>query len=269
MQGPPPGFGAPQSSNGTAPLGLPSHSGSDSSAATQHDQQAQHWPASQEGQQHWLSFHQSHSSPQAASTQHSPSRLHQAGSAGPPSYHSDAFAMPGLSNLQNMRQQASSDHSLFSGSSNPPGFPQSQFRQRSRFHFAQDQSAALGPDPASPLLFSSLVSPGPQQHSSPFQYGHDHAQHHRQQSDRHLFPLGSDLAGASLFSGHPGMPSSGSVPTHQRSMHLATSLHEADVDTGISGGMIGQSGLMPAVCIHVHATSLPHSRHAHTAHSQR
>ena len=238
VQGPPPGFGAPPSSNGTAPLGLPSHSGSDSSAATLHDQKAQHRPPSQDAQQHWLNFHQSHSSPQAADTQHSPPGLHHAQSAGATGFQSDAFAMPGVSNLQNMRQQAGGDHSLFSGSSNPPGFPQSQFRQRSRFHFAQDQSAALGPDPASPLAFSSLVSPALQQQSSPFHYGHDQTQHHKQHSDHHLFPSASNHSAAPLFSGHNGMPSSSSVP-HQLSMQLATSLHEGDVGNG-------QSGLLPA-----------------------
>lgn len=222
LQGPPPGFGMAPASNGNAPPGFPSHSGSDGSVTSMYDQQAHHWPPSQDAQQHWSHFQQSYSSPCAAGTQGNALSLHHSHSAGPSRFQAEPFAMPGLSNLQSMRQQPGTDHSLFSGSSNMPGFPPSQFRQRSRFQFAQDQSAALTPDFASPSMFSSLVSPALQQHSNATSthQGHDHLQHGRQHPDHHVFSSSSGFCEDSLFSGQSGMSKPNSVP-HQLSTHMA------------------------------------------------
>lgn len=233
MQGPPPGFGAAPASNGNAPPGFPSHSGSDGSVTSMHDQHAHHWPPSQDAQQHWSHFQQSHSSPSAAGSQGNTLGLHHSHSAGPTGFQAEPFAMPGLSNLQSMRQQPGTDHSLFSGSSNVPGFPPSQFRQRSRFQFAQDQSAALAPDFASPSMFSSLVSPALQQPSNAtsVHHGHDHLQHGSHHPDHHLFSSNSGFSGRSLFSGPPGMSKPNSVP-HQLSAHMAVGSPGGDAGNG-------------------------------------
>ena len=235
LQGPPPGFGAAPASNGNAPPGFPSHSGSDGSGASMHDQHARHWPPSQDAQQHWSHFQQSHSSPSAAGTHGNALGLHHSHSAGLTGLQAEPFAMPGLSNLQSMRQQPGTDHSLFSGSSNVPGFPPSQFRQRSRFQFAQDQSAALAPDFTSPSMFSSLVSPALQQHSNATSahHSHDHLQHSRQHPDHHLFFSSSGFSGGSLFSGPPGMSKPNSVP-HQLSAQMAV---------GPPGGVAGNGNV--------------------------
>jgi len=217
LQGPPPGFGpAAQPSNGNTPPGFPSHSGSDSS-----DYQGHIWSVSQAAPQQWASFHPSHSSPNAAGSDHSTHGLHQSHSAGLAGYPCHTFAMPGLSDLQNLREQSGSDHSLFSGSSNQPGFAQSQFRQRSRFQFAQDPpmgDGSLADGPTSPSIYSSLMSPAVQQRGG--QHDHNHAQlqhdHQRHQSGHQLFPpSGPGFASASLFASSPG---GASVP-RQPGMH--------------------------------------------------
>ena len=177
------------------------------------------------------------------------SGLHHSHSAGPPGYQTEPFAMPGLSNLQSMRQQPGSDHSLFSGSSNVPGFPPSQFRQRSRFHFAQDQSAALAPHFAGPSMFSSLVSPALQQHSNamPVQHGHDQLQYNSQHPDHQLFTSSSGLSGGSLFSGTPGMSKSNCVP-HQ---HMAVGSPGRHVGN-MTACMMGPPGGLQVPHMHMH-----------------
>lgn len=215
-----------------------------------HDQHSHHWSPSQDTQQqHWSSFQQSHSSPTAAGMPGPASGLHHSHSAGPPGYQTEPFAMPGLSNLQSMRQQPGSDHSLFSGSSNVPGFPPSQFRQRSRFHFAQDQSAALAPHFAGPSMFSSLVSPALQQHSNamPVQHGHDQLQYNSQHPDHQLFTSSSGLSGGSLFSGTPGMSKSNSVP-HQ---HMAVGSPGRHVGN-MTACMMGPPGGLQVPHMHMH-----------------
>lgn len=252
LQGPPPGFGtAPApASNGNAPPGFPSHSGSDGSAASGHDQHAPHWPASQDAQQQWSNFHQYHPSP---TVQGGPSGLYQSQSAPPTGYQLEPFAMPGLSNLQSMRQQPGADHCLFSGTSNMHGFPPSQLRQRSRFQFAQDQAAPHAADCASPSVYTSpLLSPALQQHPSQFQYGYGQSQHDRQQSDNYLFSSGSCLAGESLFSGPPGLSKPRGVP-HQLGMQLAVGSHGGDSG---SVTMMGSPGGHEALCLtHIYTRS--------------
>ncbi len=217
LQGPPPGFGpAAQPSNGNTPPGFPSHSGSDSS-----DYQGHIWSVSQAAPQQWASFHPTHSSPNAAGSDHSTHGLHQSHSAGLAGYPCHTFAMPGLSDLQNLREQSGSEHSLFSGSVNQPGLAQSQFRQRSRFQFAQDPPigpGSLADGPTSPSMYSSLMSPAVQQKGG--QHDDNHAQlqhdHQRHQSGHHLFPpSGPGFASASLFASSPG---GASVP-RQPGMH--------------------------------------------------
>ncbi|KAL0031817.1 hypothetical protein WJX79_008987 [Trebouxia sp. C0005] len=115
-KGPPPGFGpAAQLSNGNVPPGFPSHSGSDSS-----DFQGHSWSVSQAAPQQWASFHPSQSSPNAAGSDHHTPGLHQSHSTGLVGYPCISFAMPGLSDLQNLREQSGYENSLFSGSSNQP-----------------------------------------------------------------------------------------------------------------------------------------------------
>ena len=258
LQGPPPGFGMAPASDGNAPSGFPSHSGSDGSVTSMYDQHARHWPPSHDAQQHWSHFQQPHSSSSAASTHGNALGLHHSHSAGPSGLQAEPFAMPGLSNLQSMRQQPGTDHSLFSGSSNVQGFPPSQFRQRSRFQFAQDQSAALGPDFASPSMFSSLVSPAVQQHSNAarIHHSHDHLQHGRQHPDHYLFSSSSAFSGGSLFSGPPGMSKPNSVP-HRLSAHMAVGSPGGDAADG-NICMMGSPGWQQASDTHMqssHGTS--------------
>ena len=221
IQGPPPGFGpAAQPSNSNAPPGFPSHSGSDSS-----DYQGHSWSVSQAAPQQWTSFHPSHSSPNAAGSHHSTHGLHQSHSARLAGYPCHNFAMPGLSDLQNLREQSGSEHSLFSGSSNQPGLAQSQFRQRSRFQFAQDPpmgAGSLADGPTSPSMYSSLMSPAVQQQGG--QHDDNHAQlqqdHQRHQSGHQLFPpSGPGFASTSLFASSPG----GANVARQPGMHSVAS----------------------------------------------
>ena len=88
---PPPGFGMAPASNGNAPPGFPSHSGSDGSVTSMYDQQAHHWPPSQDAQQHWSHFQQSYSSPCAAGTQGNALSLHHSHSAGPSRFQAEPF----------------------------------------------------------------------------------------------------------------------------------------------------------------------------------
>ncbi len=133
--------------------------------------------------------------------------------------------MPGLSDLQNLREQSGSEHSLFSGSSNQPGLAQSQFRQRSRFQFAQDPPMGLGSladGPTSPSMYSSLMSPAVQQKDD--QHDQNNAQlqhdHQRHQSGHQLFPpSGPGFASASLFASSPG----GASASRQPGMHSVAS----------------------------------------------
>ena len=220
---------------------------SQSGAAPPQEQPPLQWPPSQEGPQQWLSFHHSHSSPNAGSSHHSAPGLLGSQSAGPTGYQSDAFAMPGLSSL---RQQPGAEHSLFSGTPNSSsGFPPSHFRQRSRFQFAQEHAAALAADPASSSHPSLMVSPALQQHSSPFGQEYGSAQHHWQLSEHQLFPSNASGPGASLFAGHAGLASSGSGP-HQLSMHMAASSSCGDLGDG-SAAMMGHAGLLAAFCTHL------------------
>ena len=139
VQGPPPGFTTPLAHvSGRPSLATPSYSSSESLSAAL-DQQPQAWhpePHPPQSRPHpWLS---------------QPSE--QPTSSGPvASYQANAFAMPSLSsgldslwsnpgatgNSHGSNEQAA-EHILFSGSSHVLGFPQSQFRQQSRFHFAQE-----------------------------------------------------------------------------------------------------------------------------------
>ncbi|DBA67238.1 TPA: hypothetical protein ACH3X2_001548 [Trebouxia sp. C0005] len=216
-KGPPPGFGpAAQLSNGNVPPGFPSHSGSDSS-----DFQGHSWSVSQAAPQQWASFHPSQSSPNAAGSDHHTPGLHQSHSTGLVGYPCISFAMPGLSDLQNLREQSGYENSLFSGSSNQPGLAQSQFRQRSRFQFAQDPPigpGSLADGPTSPSMYSTLMSSAVQQKGG--HYDHYHAQlqhdHQRRHSGHQLFPpSGPDFASANLFASSPG---EASVP-RQPGMH--------------------------------------------------
>ena len=139
VQGPPPGFTTPLAHmNGRPSLATPSYSSSESLSAAL-DQQPQAWhpeaPSPQSRPHPWLS----QPSEQPASS--SPLAGYQA----------NAFAMPSLSSgLDSLRSNSgaagngngsteqAAEHSLFSGSSHVLGFPQSQFRQQSRFQFAQE-----------------------------------------------------------------------------------------------------------------------------------
>ncbi len=246
LQGPPPGFGPPApTSNGNALPGFPSQSGSDSSVTSVHDQQAQAWAQNQAAPQQWAAFHQSHSSPDAASHTPSSHGLQHSQSAGPAGYQSNTFGMPGLSSLQNLREHPGSEHTLFSGSSDLSNFSQSQFRQRSRFQFAQDPplgDANLADDPSSPSVFSSLMGQ-PAQHGGPSQYDHSRvqSQHHNQRhpSDHQLFSAGSGLTPASLFAGGSGLANA-SVP-HQLGMHSAAGI-QGDAFAHAAASLMGQPG---------------------------
>ena len=199
LQGPPPGFGTPAAtSNGNAPSGFPPQSASNASGISSFQQADACAPPQLGPHQHWSAFHQSYPSPIEAGENHTRTGLHQSYSAGPAEYQARAaLAMPGLSSLQ----QSGSEHSLFSGSADLPGFCQSQYRQRSRFQFAQEHCACDGRirDSMLPSMLSCLVL-----QSSP---EHSHAEpqdHHQRHSREHqLFPAGPGLVPASLFAGMP------------------------------------------------------------------
>ena len=173
--------------------------------------------------------------------------LHSSQSDGPVGFQSNVFAMPGLTNLHNLREQTAAEHSLFSGQSNTPGFSQNQFRQRSRFQFAQDSPAAdsvFAEGPNSPSLFSSVMSPAAQQQAAG-QHEHSYAQPQPQQRhqthhfDHQLFPSGPGLAPASLFAGSSGMTSINSAP-HHLDMHTAES--QPDVFARPAASLLCQTG---------------------------
>lgn len=244
LQGPPPGFGSSvPTSNGNAPPGFPSHSGSDSS-----DHHGQIWPSSQAPPQQWASFDQSHSSPlTAAGSGHSMHSMQQSQSAGPAGYQPHTFAMPGLSDLQTLREQAASEHSLFSGLSNQPGFPQTQLRQRSRFQFAQDpplSDSPPGDGPTNPSMFSSSMSPAAQQPAGQYEQHHGQLQQLHQRQHSELFPSGSGFGSSSLFAGRQGMANSGSVP-HQLGMHAAADC-QADGFAHAAPSLMGMPGQPPS-----------------------
>lgn len=132
LQGPPPGFSTPLVQlNGRASTAAPPSSEALSAAM---DQQDQSWHPQQ---------HTPHLQPHPWLSQ--PSEQHSSSSP-LASYQANAFAMPSLSsglhslwNSQgNSTNEGSAQHSLFSGSPHAPAFPQNQFRQQSRFQFAQE-----------------------------------------------------------------------------------------------------------------------------------
>lgn len=220
VQGPPPGFTTPLAHmNGRPSLATPSCSSSESLSAAM-DQQPQAWhpepPPPQSRPHPWLS---------------QPSE--QPASSSPlASYQANAFAMPSLSsgldrlwsnsgasgNSHGSNEQAA-EHSLFSGSSHVLGFPQSQFRQQSRFQFAQELPSgnAVGAGthpqqvPATPFANSlSVFQQGQQQ--APLQqqqqqqlslFRHDAARSHEA-----IHPFARPQA-AFGYHGFPGQSSNG------------------------------------------------------------